>query len=92
MPLTDLKNPKKHSKKTKNKAYAPKSQPKPKEREQFFLPMLYLEGIFFVVFLLLLFFFKSYVLWNSNTFFFFKLQVCKSHFEVNEIKKKKKKS
>jgi len=54
-----LQNPQKNSRKTKNKAYALKSQPKPKERGQF-LPILYLEGTFFGVFFVL--FFKSYVL------------------------------
>lgn len=44
----DLKS-KNHSKKTKNKMYALKSQPKPKERGQV-LPLLYLEGIFFCSF------------------------------------------
>lgn len=47
-------------KRQKTKAYALKSQPKPKTGTV--ITILYLEGIFFVVFC----FFKSYALWNSN--------------------------
>lgn len=77
---------KNHNKKTKNKAYALKSQPKPKERGQV-LPLLYLEGIFL---LLLFLFFQSYVLWYSNTFFFFlNWKFVKVFLKSKELRKKK---
>lgn len=78
----DLKS-KNHSKKTKNKMYALKSQPKPKERGQV-LPLLYLEGIFFfVVFVFLVLCLLIF------QYFFLNCKFAKVFLKSKELRKKK---